>query len=304
MKAYKGKSKMRVLSALLVMLSVLMACNRASEKSATFTPVHTAETGDWIFQPEDKQILDTLFRKLSAEEEASTAELVVRAGEYFMETPYVAHTLEKEKEQLVINLREMDCTTFAENCLAVSRTMKSGTPTFDRFASELQQIRYRDGELEGYASRLHYFSDWIHNNEQKNLVLDVSDDIAGTPFLALIDFMSSHPDSYAQLKNDSSLVDLIAEQEQRISTREQYFIPENRIDELESALQTGDIAGITTSIDGLDIQHVVILLQRGEHVHFMHASSKAGKVVVSENTLSAYLKSNQKATGIMVARPL
>jgi len=78
---------------------------------------------DWektVFEPKDREILEQVFELCSADQEVPTPALMVKVGSFFLGTPYVAHTLEKEEEQLVINLREMDCTTFAENCLAIS----------------------------------------------------------------------------------------------------------------------------------------------------------------------------------------
>jgi len=257
-----------------------------------------------IYQLKDKEILEQVIDLYSAEKEAITSALMVKVGSFFLETPYVAHTLETGEEQLVINLREMDCTTFAENCLAISRTIKSDTHTFEQFCSELQFIRYRDGLIDGYPSRLHYFCDWILNNQQKNLIADMSQEIAQTPFPKQINFMSTHPDSYRQLKESAPLVDLIAAQEKEISARLMFYIPETKVAELESKLMDGDIAGITTSIEGIAIQHVVILIRQEGRIHLMHASSKAEKVVVSDFTLEEYLLNSKSASGIMLARPL
>jgi hypothetical protein len=223
-------------------------------------------------------------------------------GSFFKETPYVAHTLETEPEQLVINLRELDCTTFAENCLAIARTVKSENPSFETFTKELQNIRYRNGEINGYPSRIHYFSDWIFENNKRNFVRDISKEIANTPYPLQVNFMSTHPKSYVQLK-DSTLIPVIAGQEQEISKRKMYFIPEEKIVEFENLLKNGDIAGITTSIKGMDISHVVILQRVAGRVHILHASQTANKVILSEETLEEYLKNSKSATGIMVARP-
>ena len=38
---------------------------------------------------------------------------------------------------------------------------EKGNTTFDDYKAELEKIRYRDGVIDGYASRLHYFCDWI-----------------------------------------------------------------------------------------------------------------------------------------------
>ena len=240
----------------------------------------------------------------SGEEEATTSALMVKVGRFFLETPYVAHTLETEDEQLIINLREMDCTTFAENCLAIARCIKSGDQTFDQFCSELLSIRYRDGILDGYPSRLHYFCDWIFNNQQKSLIKDMSEDLAQTPFQKEVNFMSTHPVSYRQLKEHAPLVEIISGQEKLISAREMFFIPASKIAEVESELMEGDIVGITTQIDGIAIMHVGILIRQEGRIHLMHASSKAEKVVISENTLEDYLVNRRSASGIMLARPL
>jgi len=284
---------------LLFLLSLFLL---ASCKS---TPVNQALTQETvIYQDADREILDQIFTLYAGEKEAPTSELMLKVGAYFQETPYVAHTLERENEQLVINLRELDCTTFAENCLAISRTIQSGNPGFDQFCSELQLIRYRNGKIEGYPSRLHYFCDWIYNNQQKKLIRDMSEELAQAPLSRQINFMSTHPDSYQQLKEDTALIKAIAAQEKLISAREMFYIPENRVAALEGELQDGDIAAITCNIDGIAIMHVVILIRQEGRIHILHASSSAEKVVVSDNTLEDYLLNSKSATGIMLTRPL
>lgn len=256
------------------------------------------------YQQKDKEILDEVFKELKNKQDKTTAELVVMIGKFFKETPYVAHTLEKEQEQLVINLCGLDCTTYAENCLAIAKTIKSNNLTFENFTEELMQIRYRKGVINGYPSRLHYFSDWIYVNDKKRLVRDVTKEIANTSYPNTINFMSTHPDSYSQLKNNSEFQSQLAQHEKMISARKYFFLPKEKLAELDTQLKEGDIVGITTSIAGLDITHVGIIVKRNGKVHLMHASSKAEKVIISENTLKEYLMGRKSATGIMVARPL
>jgi len=255
------------------------------------------------YQKEDRRMADEVLGLFSEDKEAATSTLMASVGVHFLEIPYVAHTLEVDREQLVINVREMDCTTFAEYCLALAGTIQSAHPTFKQFAAELQKIRYRDGVIEGYPSRLHYFCDWIYNNEQKGLIKDMSKDIGNTPLSKQISFMSNHPDSYRQLKENPSLVEVIARQEQEISKRKMYYGPESMVAEIENQLMEGDIVGITTGVEGLAISHVGILVKRSGRIHLLHASSAAKKVAISENTLEDYLVNSNSATGIMVARP-
>ena len=278
------------------LLFIFAACNSSQTKAEEELPV--------IYQEEDKEILDQTLEIFSEEANTSMPVLMVKIGTYFTGTPYVAHTLETEPEQLVVNLRGMDCTTFAENCLAIAKTIQSKNLTFEQFTEELKNVRYRNGRIDGYPSRLHYFSDWIFNNQQKKLIADVSKEIAATPYNKNIDFMSTHPDSYEQLKDSPALVEKIAELEKDINTRQLFYIPENKITEVEDKLMDGDIVGITTSVDGLDISHVGILVRKAGRIHLMHASSLAEEVVISEDTLENYLLKSKSATGIMVARPL
>jgi len=280
---------------LLVLLFTITSCS-SKTKTVTETSVKA------VYVEKDKEIFEQILRQFSAEKNASTAELMIKVGTCFIDSPYVAKTLELEPEQLIVNLRELDCTTFAESVLAIVRTIISKNPSFERVTKELQNIRYRNGIIDGYPSRIHYFSDWIFENDNRQLVKDVSKEIANTPYPLKVNFMSTHPESYVQLK-DSTLIPIIANKEQEISKREMCFIPEERIAEFENQLKDGDIAGITTSIKGMDVSHVVILQWVGERIHILHASSAAQKVILSEETLEEYLKNSKSATGIMVARP-
>jgi uncharacterized short protein YbdD (DUF466 family) len=256
-----------------------------------------------ICQDKDIEILGGAFTQFG-DYQGSTAELMLMLGDYFAKSPYVEHTLEHEPEALVVNLREFDCTTFLESCLAIARSIRSGKPDFEQFTSELRNIRYRNGIVEDYTSRIHYFSDWIYLNNQKQLIMDISKEVGGTSFSREVSFMSTHPDSYRQLAKDRELIEIIAVQEQKISAREMYFVSKDRIAELEADLKEGDIVGITTSISGLDIIHVGLLIRKSGRIHLLHASSRSKKVLISEEPLEDYLANNKSATGIMIARPL
>lgn len=288
----------------LLVLLVLIPLFSCKSTPVNQTEIQTVNAENTIYQPKDKEILEQIFELYGEETETATSELMIKVGRSFLETPYVAHTLETEEEQLVINLRELDCTTYAENCLAITRTIQSGNHTFDQFCSQLQEIRYRNGKINAYPSRLHYFCDWIYTNQKKNLIKVTTEEIPQTSFHKKINFMSTHPENYQQLEEDTSLVAAIAVQEREISEREMFYIPETGIAEIEDKLMDGDIAGITCDIEGIAIMHVVILIHVEGRIHIMHASSKAEEVAISENTLEDYLLNNKTATGIMLARPL
>ncbi len=259
---------------------------------------------DVSFDKKDSLIVENILGALKNKNTLPTADLIIAAGKMMIATPYVAHTLEVgNEERMIVNLRELDCTTFAENCLALARTAQSASPGFATFVNELRNIRYRNGKLTDYSSRLHYFSDWIFNNEQKGFVKNVTCDLNQQYVNFTVDFMSKHSDKYLQLKNNRKFVKIIAAQENEISQRKQCFIPEDKIAAVEDQLKDGDILGITTNIQGMDIQHVVMALRQNGRVHILHASQKYMKVLISTETLEDYLKGSKAATGIVVARP-
>jgi hypothetical protein len=254
----------------------------------------------------DEEICQRKF-KLAAKESLQkrpVGEVMVAIGASFIATPYVANTLEMPgDERLVVNLRGLDCVTLVENTLALSRCIKMGAHTFDEFKSELKFIRYRGGLLNGYPSRLHYFSDWINDNETKNVVRNITQEIGGVPYEKTLAFMSTHPDSYNQLSNQRYLEKTI-EIESEINFRQHYYIPKEQLRSIEQKIEPGDIIGITTSIEGLDIVHTGMAIRTNGVLKYLHAPLSKGKVQISEEPLVEYLASHTNQTGIMVARPL
>jgi hypothetical protein len=228
---------------------------------------------------------------------------IVEIGKSFIGTDYAAGTLDKEmSESLVINLTGLDCVTFVENSLVFARCVKQGKTAFEDYRAELEKIRYRNGVLEGYASRLHYFCDWIYNNEEKGIVKNITAEIGGVPYNKKIDFMSTHTKSYKQLSESKNL-EGIAAAEEAINSRDYYYIPANSISKAYEQLQNGDIIATTTNIGGLDVTHTGYLYKEAGGTYFMHASSKSKQVIISNNELEEYVAEDSKKTGIMVARP-
>jgi hypothetical protein len=229
-------------------------------------------------------------------------QLILEIGKFFFGTPYVTGTLEtKRAEHLVVNLRSLDCVTFVENVVALVYLVKSQEKSFKAFRRLLQKIRYRQGRLQGYSSRLHYFSDWIHDNQKKGIVRDVTAKIGGRPLRKAITFMTTHPDFYPSLKNVTKLRRMKSI-EKTISRRSLFFIPKKTLGRLEDRIRDGDLIAITTNTKGLDVQHVGLAARVKNRIHLLHASSIEGKVVLSKKTLYRYLMQSKVRSGIMVAR--
>jgi N-acetylmuramoyl-L-alanine amidase-like len=233
-------------------------------------------------------------------------ELIAAVGMTFMGTPYVAGTLDENpnSEEVVIKITGLDCVTFVENDLIFSRLIKEGKTDFEDYKAELEKIRYRDGKNTGYTSRLHYFTDWIYDNEQKGIVKDITKDIGGIPYQKTINFMTTHRNSYKQLTNDEDNFNKMSEIENAINSREIYFIPKDDIANVYDKLQTGDIIGITSTLDGLDIAHTGYVYKQDGKTYLMNASLKDKQVEISSMELQDYLMGNSKQGGIVVARVL
>lgn len=261
------------------------------------------DTASVVYTKADSILAEKIISRFSANSGEKAGVLVAQIGKEFLGTPYVGQTLENGmQEPLIINLRELDCTTFAENCLALGLAARSPKPGFGKFVKKLEKIRYRQGKRNGYLSRLHYFSDWIYDNGQKGLISEPAVHF-GSPLRVQVNFMSSHPDSYPVLKDHPELVPVLAEQEKTISNRHFFFLKKDEVCLNEDRLNEGDIVGLTTSIAGLDVAHVGILVKKNERIHLLHASSTSGKVVISEEPLSDMLMNKKSYTGIMIARP-
>ena len=221
-------------------------------------------------------------------------------------TPYVAGTLDgHEEEELVVNLNGVDCTTFVETVLALTLADKEGKCNYEDFKEALKQIRYRGGMLDGYASRLHYFSDWIADNERMGFIKECTSESTFAQSQALwLDFMSTHPDSYLPMKKDTSLVKEIALLEKKWQGVSVAYIPKNKLnasfDELK--IKDGDILAITTNIKGLDVVHVGFAFWRGGKLHLLHASSNAMKVIEDPQSLYDYSKNKKAHTGVRAIR--
>lgn len=259
-----------------------------------------------ICSAKDKEIFTTRITALKKEDTPKTAfgETLVFVGKTFLGTPYAAKTLEiGSKESLVINFQGLDCTTFVENVLVLSLMLKNEKEDFESYTAYLEKIRYKNGELDGYASRLHYFSEWITNNEQKGIIRNITGDIGGIEIEKDINFMSTHRELYPFLKDDKNFKG-IQQSEINISQSSVCFLPKDQIKENEASILSGDIIALTTSIKGLDITHTGIAIRKENgRIHLLHASSK-GQVEISTLPLVDYLKKIKNNTGIIVNRVL
>ena len=231
------------------------------------------------------------------------SKIEIEVAKQLLNIPYVAHTLEqKGEENLVINLQGLDCTTFLENVVAISSCIKSGKTSFKDYCDMLVKIRYRDGKINQYPSRLHYFTDWLLDNEKKGIIKIVSNDFGNADFNPQVGFMSENADKYKHLANNQKFVDKVAQQENIIAQAKLKYVTKDNVENVADKIKDGDLIAYTTTIGGLDVSHVAIAAFHNNRLHFYHASSLQKKVVLSAKPISEYLADKKKNDGILVAR--
>lgn len=222
--------------------------------------------------------------------------------------PYVAHTLDLNKEErLVVNTRQLDCTTYVENVLALAVCATNKMYRFQQFCYALQKIRYIGGRIE-YTARKHYFTTWINDNATLGLVEPI--DQPNPPFSSTqivdVDYMTTHPDAYAMLKAHPEWLGPIGEMEKDINGQKMRYIPAERLnngDLLRHYVADGDILAIVTKKKGLDISHVGFAVWHDNNLHLLNASMLHKKVVDEPMTLYEYMKKHPTNLGIRVIHP-
>ncbi len=238
---------------------------------------------------------------------------IARLGVTFVGATYRPGTLEVPgPERLVVNLRELDCVTFIENVLALVRFVREAGPALladppvarARYESYLRDLRYRDGTVAGYPSRLHYFSEWLSEAERWGRVRLVARELGGVPDDERIEFMSTHPAAYRQLA-DSAVLAAIGAMEGRLNAAgARWYLPEDAIEAAASGIEDGDLIAATSTIPGLDIAHTGLALWRKGRLHLLHAPLVGKNVEISAIPLADRIRRLETQDGIMVARPL
>ena len=244
----------------------------------------------------------THFRRQFRGSSLPLCDLICAIGNYFLGVPYKPETLDSgRKEKLIVNFTQFDCFTFVETVLALTGCAVAGKISKSEFRLVLQLIRYRQGIIDGYSSRLHYFTDWLRDNEQKKILRDISRKLGAVNQRKKINYMTTHRKAFGALHDENEFKKMQLA-EKNISRRKFLVIPKDKVNQQKEKIKTGDIIAFTADKEGLDVAHAGFALWQGGGLHLLHASSKEGAVVVSSRKLIAYLQQNKKFTGIIIAR--
>ncbi len=258
------------------------------------------------YEPADSVFVETALAEASEAGEGTCFPLFF--ARKFIGRPYVAHTLEvNDDERLVVNMRQLDCTTLVESATALTICAWKGQRTFADYAETLKKLRYRRGLLNGYQSRIHYFTEWILDNASMGFVEEVQS--PDPPFSAMqtvdVHYMTDHPSSYKALKTHPELLGAIGDMERSLTGRTFKYIPKADVVDSEAmrlAVRDGDIIAITSGKDGLDIAHVGFAVWHTDGLHLLNASMLHHKVVEEPMLLRDYLARHPSQIGIRIVR--
>ena len=181
------------------------------------------------------------------------------------EFPYELHD-----PQPMFSLAKSDCVTFAEHTYAMALSA-----SWDEFFWTLQRIRYKDGVI-GVVTRNHYTeADWNPSNAW--LLRDISRELAGAnaeTYTMVIDRAQLLKTRY-QLMRDIPLQTVI-----------ETYVPKNRVAEIESQLNEGDMVNVVSGKnDEKLVTHVgIIVLGPNGRRHMIHSSEP----MVREETLASF----------------
>ncbi len=250
-------------------------------------------------QVDDKPLFE---KALQVPLEATSGETAVKIAEVFLGKPYVGQTLEESPERLVCNLREFDCYTLIENVLALTRMNTYNVTDYAVFQDLLVKMRYRGGKIDGYGSRLHYFTEWANQAEDNGLVMNLTKSW-GKASAKQLNFMSTHPQYYPAMQ-DVKVKERIVRIEKYLNESPFFEIKKENFHEVENKIKTGDIIAFTSTVAGLDVNHEGFAYWKNGKLHLLHASLDYKKVMVSPETLGQYLQKIKKHQGIMVLRLL
>ena len=276
-----------------------------TNKILVFLVVALINTATVFSSKADSLRIDSLLNTSSKKYYKTDSERLLFFAKSFIGTPYKGGTLDTgENETLIVRTDSLDCTTYVETVLALYLSSFKDNPGYDDFSESLRYIRYRGGVIDGYASRLHYFSDWASDNEKKGILREVTQEGEHDVRICSLNYMTTHSNLYRQLKDNDSLISEISKVEKSWIDYKMPYIPKNVLNSSkdDSPVEDGDILALTTNVSGLDVLHLGFALWIDGRLHLLHASSLHGKVIIDTSTIFDYLKNRNKHTGIRVLR--
>ena len=258
-----------------------------------------------LYEKQDSIMIVSLLKEASQLKQ-KPASWMLWFGKKFAGVPYVGGTLDKTAaEHLIVNTRQLDCTTYVEMVTALTMCAHNHETSFTAYCNHLKHVRYIGGEV-SYVKRQHYFTVWMDDNEKEGIVKNIS---PNPPFTAVqkvnVNWMSTHISSYKMLTAHPEWRTGIRQLEQSVSGKSYRYIPKGKIANTQlfrNTIKDGDIIAIITNKKGLDTTHIGIASWHKDGLHLLNASSIHKKVIDEPMTLYQYMQKHPVQIGIRVCR--
>lgn len=227
--------------------------------------------------------IDDLIATRAAAGNASPGDLIAQLSSRLLGTPYGADMLigsATQPEQLVIDLRRVDCFTYLDYVEAARR---SGDR--NQFTQNLINARYAGGQVD-FLHRKHFFTDWARVD--RTAATDITGSLSSGA-VTLTKHLNAKGDGSTYLPT-LPVVD-----------RDITYIPSNAFtNSVISQLHTGDYLGAYADAPGLDVTHVGIFVSTPNGPMFRNASSLDANMQVVDTPITQYLNT---VPGLVVLRP-
>ncbi len=225
--------------------------------------------------------------------------------------PYKNYTLEADDyiETPIVDLTGMDCWTYYENALAISRmlTYKPAPYKPEDMLHMVELERYRNGICTGnYLSRMHHLEEVFHDNARRGYSMNITPRLPGAVRLNReIREMTVQWKSYRYLRNNQSLIAPMGRIEAAVSKLPIYHLPKDKVRAAEKYLQNGDICAITSNWKFGYTSHVGLIVRIKGRAYLAHATSdrSKGRKTLFDKPITDYLNGSSKHAGIIVSRP-
>lgn len=175
-------------------------------------------------------------------------------------------------ERLVTRTDGFDCVTFVETVLAIA-----GARSLDDFMHRLVDIRYRDSRVE-WRSRLHYATEWAAHNVARGLL----DDVTSGP---------------AALLRGKTLHRVPGLDPRWVTIS---YFPKRAFPDIAPSMMSGDIIFFVSGREGLDTNHMGVVIRR-DGLLLLRNASRRHRAVVDE-PLEDYVRRNGMS-GFFIERP-
>ncbi|WP_336763281.1 N-acetylmuramoyl-L-alanine amidase-like domain-containing protein [Asaia sp. VD9] len=233
-----------------------------------------------VFSPADQARVDRIEQEMAPVHDFTKRLDQISAG--FLGTPYQADTLigsADTPEKLVVRFEGVDCYTFIDQvrALALGHDRRG-------FLEALVGTRYRGGHV-AYLDRRHFLTDWVAYapNNARDITSDLSSGVRVTHKI-----LNQRKDGGVYIRGLSPHARDIA-----------YLPPEALTPEVAAKIHTGDVIGIYTALDGLDVTHTGLAIWKDHTLYFRNASSLKANRKVVDTELGSYI---QGKPGILVLR--